>query len=459
VKPETAPEIGQVVQTTTTKRILAASPIATEPRTPELWEYLAEVDRTADWERHIIYVHRVDPTPSVPVQKCQQYFWCPDNQRVPICDQQEMEFALQRYFGGKKFRLMVKRGAQLITKGEIYVDAPPRSFPSPPDVTPLPNPVAPMGSTLGSSTNSDMANVANKAIDTIAGQEHHSLAIAVNALGATANMVERLAKGGGQGGDPLQQQFMAAMIARMAEDPLEKIVKLFAVMRELNAMAGGGPAAAAAIPGLPPEFAQQLLKAMFDKFMNPTPAGAPVSASAELMRQLPQLGNTVAESLAAFARAREAEASIVAMQRGQPARPVAPGAPAAPNPQVIPPAMPSLVQPPAGNGAPTMEFVERKIVEMLQQPVSAEQAADDVLAFLSPLDEGKAVEQLAMLGRDGLIKLFTTRPNLRPATANMGRLVEFIDAFLKMYAEDLAAAHAAAPPATAAPGGKPPLPN
>lgn len=106
-----------------------------------------------------------------------------------------------------------------------------------------------------------------------------------------------------------------------------------------------------------------------------------------------------------------------------------------------------------------MEFVERKIVEMLQQPVSAEQAADDVLAFLSPLDEGKAVEQLAMLGRDGLIKLFTTRPNLRPATANMGRLVEFIDAFLKMYAEDLAAAHAAAPPATAAPGGKPPLPN
>lgn len=98
-----------------------------------------------------------------------------------------------------------------------------------------------------------------------------------------------------------------------------------------------------------------------------------------------------------------------------------------------------------------MDFVERKIVEIFQRPMlSAEQAADEAMAFLDELDKG-AVAQLAAMGEQGLLEFFHRRPLLKPATNNPGRLVEFIRAFLKMHAEDLAEAGKEPP--------KPALPN
>jgi len=84
-----------------------------------------------------------------------------------------------------------------------------------------------------------------------------------------------------------------------------------------------------------------------------------------------------------------------------------------------------------------MEFLEQKIMTILQQPISASQAADEVLSFLTPLDPN-IVDQLAKLNETGLVALFQNRPILKPATNNMPRLVEFIRAFLKMHAEDVA---------------------
>lgn len=454
MKPETAPTIGQAVETTTIRRIVPAQSTSGEPKTPDLWDYLAEVERTNDWDRHIIYVHRVDPTPSVPVQKCQRYFWTPDNQQIPVFDQQEMEFALLKHFGGKRFRLMVKRGAQLMCTGHIFVDAPPRSFPVPADVQPLPN----SGSQItGMSTpGSEMAAIAGKAMDTVASQEKEAVSIGLQAMATAANVVKSFANGNGEGSE-LDRALKQAMINRLlappppAPDPMDQLVKILTVVQTLNTVTGAGGGS-----GMPAGMVEKILNLAFEKLINPQPAGAPVSASAELMRQLPQLGTSVVEGLREFARAREAEANIVAMSRGQ--NLVRPAGPVAPNPQVIPPVTPSSMPAPGGNGAPTMDFVEQKLVEILAQPVSAEQAADDALAFLSPLDP-RAVEMLANLGEKGLLELFTKRPILSKACSNMPRLVEFIRAFLRMYAEDLAAAHAAPPSTAPTPGGTPPLPN
>jgi len=93
-------------------------------------------------------------------------------------------------------------------------------------------------------------------------------------------------------------------------------------------------------------------------------------------------------------------------------------------------------------GAPSIEFIETRIIQILQQPISADEAADAVLMYLHTTDgpevkkgEG-SVEQLAKLGENGLVQLFQFRPKLKPATGNMPRLLEFIRAFLKLYAED-----------------------
>ena len=82
----------------------------------------------------------------------------------------------------------------------------------------------------------------------------------------------------------------------------------------------------------------------------------------------------------------------------------------------------------------SIEFVEGKIVEIIKEPLGAEQAADEAIAFLDRLDPS-LLGQLAGLGEAGLLNLFQSRPQLKPATANMPRLMEFIKAFLKYAAE------------------------
>ena len=107
-------------------------------------------------------------------------------------------------------------------------------------------------------------------------------------------------------------------------------------------------------------------------------------------------------------------------------------------------------------GGPSTAFIESRIIQILQQPTSAEEAADAVLMYLHTNDgpdtpPGQdSVTQLVKLGESGLVQLFNFRPKLKPATANMPRLLEFIRAFLKLYAEDQQTEQAPTPP---------PLPN
>ena len=93
---------------------------------------------------------------------------------------------------------------------------------------------------------------------------------------------------------------------------------------------------------------------------------------------------------------------------------------------------------------PPVEFIETKIVEIFREPISADEAADETMAFLDRLDE-KLPAQLASLGETGLMQLFQTRPILQQAVQNLPRLQEFIKAFLKYAAENASGAADPAP--------------
>jgi len=84
-------------------------------------------------------------------------------------------------------------------------------------------------------------------------------------------------------------------------------------------------------------------------------------------------------------------------------------------------------------GLPSLEFIEAKIMEILQEGNPADDAADDTLAFLDRMDPA-LILQLKSLGEPGLLQLFQNRPILQPALQNMPRLVEFLKAFLKLAA-------------------------
>ena len=97
--------------------------------------------------------------------------------------------------------------------------------------------------------------------------------------------------------------------------------------------------------------------------------------------------------------------------------------------------------------APSLEFIESKILEMFREPVSADEAADRTVAFLDTMSPAM-VDQLRSLGEAGILRLFQSRAILQPAMQNLPRLQDFIRAFL-VHASD-----GAEPPAPGA-GAKP----
>jgi hypothetical protein len=452
LKPATEPTDSGIVETRTTRRIIPVSE-AQDSKTPELWEYLRALPQQ-DWPRHMVYGYRIEPGPKVQIFRCSEpLLTMPSGRRVPIADEQELEYAITQEFGGGVFRFLVKKGPQIITAGNMEIGAPARAIRIPVD------PQAPTNGGNGPqivtpySEASATAQVAGRAMDALSLQERQSAEIGFAAMRTGLEAVTRAVdiqrnNSAPSGNDQMMQQFMAAMIARMSVDPMQQFMQMLAFMKEINGAFGGGGGGGS---GLPADMMQQFMKAMFEKFMNPTPAGSPVNTGAALVQMLPTLGTQFVEGLREFAKVRENEARILSMQRGGPIP--------AQNPQVLPPVPPNGpppngAQPPA-NGAPSVEFIDRKIVEFLKAPnLSADQAADEAMGFLETLD-ANAVPQLASLGETGLLQLFTSRPILREATSNMPRLMDFIRAFLRMHAEDVAAEHVQAvtpPPAK-------PLPN
>jgi len=444
VKPGAAlPDDGRVVETTTRSRLIPSNSAAIDAKTPDLWQYLAEIDHKNEWSKHTLYIYRTDPSgpggKGTPVAKCYtRTLALPDGSQVPVADQEEMEFAFLRCFGGKVYRLIVKRNSQIITSGEIFIDAAPRTIPV------LAEPSQNSGSPqpAGDAT----AQVAGRAFDALTTQERQSAEIGFRAMETAASVMQRFGSGGPDQNTALIRELLAEIRnerkGMTIQEILATVTSIIAIGKELGIIGASG----GLMPGLTGEMVGGLFKKIFERGMNPEPTGAPTNATAEIVRMAPQVVGQISEALTQWRAGQEAIMKTVALQRtGMTAAPATLSA----SPQVIAPTRQAAPAQPApnnasaaGNGAsPQMsyELVEQKILEIFQRPTSPNLAADDALTFLSEVDpSGSVVRQLAQLGEEGLLNYFTSRSVLKPATANVPRLREFIKEFLKMYAEDVA---------------------
>jgi hypothetical protein len=419
------PEDGKIVQTTTTRRVIPADPVSAERKTPDFWEYIEKI-HSSEWDRHLLYLYRrqSDAGPMIPLEKCSGFMAMPDGTQVALNNREEVEFAIAKKHGGGTYRLILKRGSERVTEGRVMVDGPPKQF----------QPMADSATMVTSVTEpSATADVAKQAMNLVASREEQAVNVAVNALRGAAEVVQRISTTTNQPATPnpaddLMRQAFVAVMQRMMNppDPLDLLTKVLALQQQM----GTGTSS----PGSP--ILSKVLDTALERMLNPPPSGPVASAGAELVRQLPQVANYVSEAIREWRIGVEAQRDAAALMTGKPPNALPPG-PARPG-QVAPPQPVPTVEPrpnPApGMQGPSVEFLETKLIEILKEPISTEEAADEALAFLDRMD-AQLPNQLAMLGEQGLLQLFQTRPILQQATQNLPRLQEFIRAFLK-YAQD-----------------------
>lgn len=426
VKPGTdTPDASQVVQTTTTRRVIPVS-VDNSRKSPEFWEYLESLS-PPDWGKHILYIYRVEP--SGPGGQSVALGKFVDTAAIPWHDREEAELAIAQKYGGRMFRVIVKRGSERVTEGKIYIDAAPRMVAPPPEASGSAPTVFPVNNGEGYAT----ADVAKSAFNTIANQDRQAVEIGISALAQAANVIKNFAAQPAPGpADDLTKQFMAVMIQRMLQppppppDPLELLTKLLALQAQLGQ--GANPLA-----GITDKF----LTVASERMFNPQPSGPATSAGAELVRQLPTVATAVSEGIREWRMGMEAQRDAIQLSRG-----ALPPQPALVQPPALPQPNPQLAS--GASAMPGVEFIEGKIVEILKEPISADEAAEKTVDFLDVMD-ASLVDQLSSLGEPGLLNLFNTRPILRavvPAAPQDTRLKDFVRAFLKYSSESGAAATA-----------------
>ena len=435
-------EPGSTVKTTVITR--QQLPAAESAQAPDLFDYLQAI-KPADWANHVIYVYRSDPPPQIPINKCGELFLCPDNTTVRLADLEELELALSRYYGGGRYRFIVKRGSQRVTQGNLQIGGPTKNI-QPMDVT-ANDPRAPQSNSNTSmpTGESSTAAVAARGFDALVNQERQGAEIGFRAMQTAAEVMQRFAtpQNGNGNESEIDRALKAAMIQRMLADPFDSILKFATVviplLKDMGILGGGGGGGQFA------DVLQKIAGVAVERALNPAPAGAPVSASAEMMRMLPTIGTAAVEGIREWRLGMEAQAKAIEIsQRG----PVAVNRPpAGSNPQVLPPVTANGQGQPQPNPAPgaqpvgelSVELVEHRIVDVLKANVPAADAAADIYHFIQVGQgpNGVFIAQLVSLGEAGLVQLFTTRPILQPmAKLNMPRTLEFIRAFLKYAAEE-----------------------
>jgi hypothetical protein len=445
------PEIGRTVVKTTETRVLPADPLTGERKAPDFFDYVEKLS-LADWERHpkhTLYVYRrtSEVGPMVPLERLSGVFPLAPGVAVNLSDREEFEIALAQKYGGGIYRLILKKGSERITEGRIVIDGPPKN--TRPGILDGVEANGNGGTSQNPPETTD--SVAKTAMNIVANQESQGLQIGMAALHSAADVVQRLAHPSASvpaPGDDLTRQFMQVMIAKMLNqpDPIEQFAKFAGLMATLSPGANG-----AIHPAV-----QKIIDTALERFGNPIASGSVTSTGAALVSQLPQIAGYVTEAVREWRVGSEAQlhtAQIMASQGRTPALP--PGAPTGtvqppngrpitqatqivtqtPVPQTV---SPGGAQPP--DGAPTLAFIEGKIVEILRKPITAEEAADEVIQFLDLMNPGSPghpgmVDQLALSSESQLMQLFQSREVLKQYH-DLARLQEFCRAFLKYANED-----------------------
>jgi hypothetical protein len=457
---------GPMVETVSRKRIVTQAELEKEQKgrtTPDFWEFIETMTDEMWAGDFMLYIYREDPKPSNYggsncLEKCPGFMIMPNGVRLKLDSREDTELAIKEKWGGKAFRLILKKGRERLTEGKCMNDAPPKY----PDTAatmyqqnPLPNAAVP-----GSS--SDV--VATRAMDLVANNNPQIMTVAMDAISRAADLVARHQPAPAAASpldSELDRAFKQAMIQKMlAEppDPFEMFVKFKQIMGDSGGgMGGGNP------------LMDKVLSAAVDKILNPVAQVTGRTTLLDVGREvLPALINGGKEIMHEYRLSVEAQAHIAETQRGmQPQS--APAVPAVPqqNPPAAIAALPAAVPQPTPQqtaGTPSMTFPQiaayiANVVKNVEH--TTDEAVEDVLAFLyNTSPDGKLVRLLLdppkldtnlKPGKDGLIQLFQFEPSLNACLTNLPRVSEFLDKFIVAATEAEAAEarlRAAAPAST-----------
>lgn len=446
----TSPSVSSVKEKIIRERTVSPEELAKEKSgtMPDCFEYIERL-KAEDWGDHIAYLYRDEPKastwPGAPPAYLDKFVGSIEvrpGYSVTMDDAGTIQQAVKEKFGGRVFRLILKKGRERITECRFTNEAPPK-YPDAQNQQPQYH-QQPNGATD--------ASVASKAIDAMASQQPDAVRLAMDVLRSASEIVMRQA-------NPqqphvtteseLDRAIRQATIQRLLApppDPFEMFVKFKQLMGDGGGMAGN-------------PLIDKVLSAAVDKILNPAPAISGRTTLLDIGREfIPVLGTVMHE----YRLSREADARITELQRSAMPPPAAvqqnpPALPAAP----LPAPVPQQATPPA---APALTFQQienhiAKIVKNVAFPV--DEAVDKVLEFLYDTDprivgallNPPSLDPRLKPGKDGLMQLFTFEPELKDCLANVPRLSEFLDKFIIAATEAEAAEarlRSAAPAATAA---------
>ena len=457
MKPPVITVENPVVKTTTIRELIPPSPAAhagKEPR-PDYWEFVRALTDEQMGE-FAIYMTREDPG-RVPVDSTMTKYWEPPGYGpIWIGDQEALEMAVARVCGGGGYRLALKRRktSEWICDVRFRIDMAPRQITPWYFSRPLPDQThtAANGSGTGTRTytpGDPNVQIASKAMDVLAGQEHAAVNIGIDLFKAAGDVL----KNRGMNGGGLEDEVMRSLLARALNppppppppDPIELLTRVMAIQERLNP-AGNGT-------GNP--ITNRILEVAVTRLLEPPANTSPIASAGDaLVRTLPSLAGHVVEFAREWRMKAEVERDTVAMMQNQPRAIITPPPPT-PQPQVLPATVAPRVNPtpsanPEINGEdriipPSIEFIEHRIGEMFRMPISPEEAAENAIEFLYTISGASAtpgntiVDNMAKRGEKGLQELFRDRPILRAATdIDPARRDAFIRAFLRLYQEEKA---------------------
>src|ERR1700679_3137073 len=211
MKPATTRGPSQTTVTTITEEKSERVPL------PEFWGYIEGL-KPEDWSNHICYIYRMDPrqqmdygsgSGSTALEKVVGTFEIRPGVSIPFNDREEIELAIREKYGGKTFRLFLKRGHERICETRITNEYPPK-YPATGALAGTPQ-TGPGPVVLPATDASNTADVARTAISTLAGQDARMTDVAVRALTGAAEVVTRMAATE-RAASPMDQAFQTIMV-------------------------------------------------------------------------------------------------------------------------------------------------------------------------------------------------------------------------------------------------------
>lgn len=442
-----------VVETVSRRRVVPATEIETEKtgRTaPDFWETLENLTPQqwvdGDWRLAIV---REDPKPSTyggqnTLEQCQGVLEVRPGVSIALDDREGIQIGIKQKYGGRSYRLILKKGRERITEGKCMNEAPPKYPENNSGYPPNPLPNAPTD-----------ASVATRAIDAMASQQPEAMRLAMDVLRGASEMVMRSAQPpatpppGTSQNSLIEATVIRTLIDRALapppppQDPFALFVKFKELMQ---------PTASNGV-----KETLELVTTLKNSGL--IALGGGKTSLLDLGREiLPIVATTARDAIHEWRVGVEAQVRGLELSRGlNPSGPGAPAVPAAPAAIGAPaaPATESAAPAAAPSGEPPFDWLAIKIVEILKEPsYTIDETVDETLSFLyrshAPvvallLDPPKLDPRLPQ-GEQGLLALFQHHSVLKQIPVNP-RLVEFIKKFIAAAKEAEAERQADAKPA------------